>query len=240
MSEHFYLGAYWGPRPESARACADRLVFCLQTLTAHGQNFGQWYLRGYTKAEASKHPVALDPNAIETVLKRGQNRRSSGGHPIITELGYSTGLWNGDLRQSVGLSVLCGCWSAAVDNAFVLNLPETFARSASLTGFDAGRSLVEAAVESWDPDYAVLGTDNIRSVQATELGQPILGWITYLPARGQRLPPLPAPAKVESLSNGGLLVALAPTYDEVAPALVRDVAALLLQAGLLHRPSQPR
>ncbi|MFY0570958.1 Imm52 family immunity protein [Archangium lansingense] len=43
MQDKYYVGAYWGPRKETALECARRAEFFLHRLARCDPSFAQWY-----------------------------------------------------------------------------------------------------------------------------------------------------------------------------------------------------
>jgi len=177
--------------------------------------------------------VAIEVNALASLLRGGRNRRASESS-VISDLGYLTGLWNGDFDQSVGLSITCGSWSPRLLNAIVLNLPNPAGRAVVLVEPATAKALVQVMVDAWDPDWAMLGTNTLRSAQHPQPRQPVVGWLTYLAGDRPRPDALPDGVTMEPMGRGGVLVALTPRFEDATPALARETAETLDAAGALR------
>jgi hypothetical protein len=223
MDEPFYLGAYWGPRRESVEDCAERLARCLGDLAACNDSLAQW----------SKKPsgaVEVTTSSLRELLLAGVNRRDADGTPIA-ELGFSAGLWNGDRKVPVGLSVTCGAWTSTpgVMNAVVLDLP-TPGEAPALYELDTARCLMRAVVEAWEPDWATLTTYELADALDAGPREPAVGWLTFL--AGGRPVAADVPARREELGSGALLVA-AERVEDVGVARVSALAGALRSVGAL-------
>ncbi len=181
MGSH-YLGAYWGARAETLEQCTDRCVSFLKRIGSVDPALGTWYQKGRSRRDALRKPVEPTPVRIRDLLLAGRNRRDLGDRPVVEELGFRVGMWNGSASpDSVGLSVHCGCYTAVkgLGNALVLNLPspEGEVGRRLFTGATAG-ALVEAVVESWEPTWATWTSHELADTQPTDGG--VVGWMTYL------------------------------------------------------------
>ncbi|MGH8884623.1 MAG: Imm52 family immunity protein [Egibacteraceae bacterium] len=236
-SDPFYLGAYWGPRSEPVQVCARRLTRCLESLGTVSEILGSWYLTGHTLQAAQRYPVAIEASALVDVLLAGQNRRDA-DKSVITELGYSASVWNGNAKAPAGVRVTCGAYTTApglVSNTFVLDLPAPDQASALYEPVLA-RKLMQAVVDAWEPDWAVLVSDSLRDAQQPRPRQPVIGWMTYLSSCQGTFPTLPNGVLAESMGKGTLIL-----FDErpcvlTAPK-VQELAALLDDAGCLQPTS---
>lgn len=233
MTDPFYLGAYWGPRPESAQVCAQRLVTCLKGLGATSDVLRSWFLKGNTQREALQRPVTIETGSLADVLLAGLNRRDV-NNSVITELGYSAGLWNGNTKTSAGFRVRCGASTTVarmMSNTFVLDLPP-FGQADAPDPVPL-KSFIHAVIDAWEPDWAVLVSDALRDAQQTHPRQPVIGWMTYLSSWRGAIPALPDDFFAEPMDGGTLIV-----FDKDPSALstlkVQELATLLSAAGLLR------
>ena len=175
----FYVGAYWGARPESSHRCAERFARCAARLGDIDEVLGSWYRQGANRA-AAKMPVDLDPEPLSRLLSQGQNRRDVGGE-VIQELGFSFALWNGAI-PAVGMSGTVGAHPATpgVLNSFVLDLPPPSPAARRLYEPRAAEAVFDAVIEAWEPDWATWTSHALRSAQDAAPREPVVGWITYL------------------------------------------------------------
>lgn len=162
-----FIAAYWGRRPEPKGRVADRLADFLQAVASSGDALATWYLKGRSR-ELAKTPVA--PTALQLAAFLKTNRRDDNGE-VMSELGFSLGLWNGG---HVSLQATIGAFSPHVQNSVVLSYDRK--------SFDLDRSIcraaLEAAVQAFDPDKAVVtSTEYLETVGVTEPSE--AGMLTY-------------------------------------------------------------
>lgn len=234
MAEPFYLGAYWGPRRESAEACAEHLADCIARLGACSELFERWYEKTDRKAAAKRSSVPLDPGALRELILLGANRCDADGSPI-EELGFSVGLWNGDREAPIGLSVNCGGWTSTpgVLNAFVLDLPPLLpGPAAQLYGLDAARAIMRATVEAWEPDWATLTSYELAAALDPAPREPSVGWITFFSDRRALPEDLPV-ALGERMPGRGTLLIATDRVEDVDASRLREIVAMLEEAGTL-------
>jgi hypothetical protein len=142
-----FVGAYWKQRKESREEVAARLVRFLSAAAGQGSLFSKWYLKGRTPSGA-RTPLSMDSTSIAKHLR--VNRRDVGGQEM-TELGYRLAVWNGN---GVSLEATLGVTSPYVRNSVVLSFEKGQDR---LSKKDC-RTLIEAAVQAFDPEHAVITT----------------------------------------------------------------------------------
>lgn len=173
MKERPLAAAYWGPRPESQRACAERMQAFLAAI-ASVPGLDGWFHLGRSRATATK-PLVVDIDAIQRTLR--PNHRDTDRAPI-PELGFRMGVWNGRDDRSASLSIHCAATVEVVKNAVVLNLP-TLELPLDDSAIESLRTVMEALIGAWDPDNAVVTT---RAEIARAGGGPPWaagGWLTY-------------------------------------------------------------
>lgn len=245
--ETYYAGAYWGARKESPQECARRTAAFLDLLAQCEPFLAQWYKPTRSLKDARKYPLMPpDVPTLTELFRRGVNREKGG--PAIEELGFSFWFGNGGGHyDSSDLRILCGCYSEVVPNACVLTLPtlgyganaERVLTAPVLTG--AVRSMALA----WEPDWGVVMSHEHREMDAaqSEPEAPYVGWVTYLARHRGRVPPLPAPVRIEPVEDKGTLIILTPErFTASNPehvALAARVRELLDRAGLL-KPLLPQ
>jgi len=229
----FYVGAYWGERPESSEACAERLLACLGRLAEIDDVFTGWRQKGWTPAEAvAEDPVPVDRSSLGALVRAGRNRRDF-DHSVIEELGYGVSLWNGNSRRSSGFSMLCGSFAGPnVANVFVLNLPREDDLCSWMT-WEKARRIVVCLVTAWEPKWATLSSHEWREAQQPPAGTPVVGWLTYL--SGLPSPPLPAEARSEPMGDGVLISASEDCNGQLSQA-VADITSVLKKGGALQPP----
>ncbi len=234
VDEPFYLGAYWGPRREPVGACAQRLADCVARLGACSELLRTWYEKADRKADARHRPVVPAAEVLRKLMVAGVNRRDANGS-VIEELGFSVGLWNGDHKTSVGLSISCGGWTSVpeVMNAFNLDLPTPAEElGGQIYELDTALAIMRVVVGAWEPDWATL--TSYRLADAVDAGprKPIVGWITFLADRREVPSRLPVAAR-ESMAGQGTLLVAAERAGEVGSSRLREIARALNEAGAL-------
>jgi hypothetical protein len=94
---------------------------------------------------------------------------------------------------------------------------------------------MEAVVDAWEPDWAVLDSDDLHEMPATPR-KPRVGWLTYLSGARGKPEALPRPVEVRPMGRG-MLIALVPDVVSAdarqAAALARRVTDMLESTGLL-------
>lgn len=224
MTNNFYVGAYWGPREESALDCAKRLSNCLARLSAAHPNLATWHPKGASKAASSGDSVSMAPGDLVRLLVRGRNRRDVDGS-VMEELGFRASLWNRE-KVAVAFSVTCGSYlaSGAVMNTFVIQLPTPEADALELFEPGVAQAMTYALVDSWDPEWATWASFSMREAQASG-SEPIIGWLTYLGPRysaGALAEDLPSGASLTSHSPG-VVIKIGESALEVSDEQVLEV-----------------
>jgi hypothetical protein len=238
--ETYYAGAYWGPRKESPEECAQRAAAFLNLLAPCDPFLAHWYKPAKSLKDARKYPLMPpDVPTLTELFRRGVNREKGG--PVIEQLGFTFSFGNGGSKYDrADLRISCGKYSEAVSNRCVLSLPtpgygasaDRVLTASVLTG--AVRSMALAG----DPDGAVATSDSHRrSMRETSRAGAFVGWVTYLSRRLGRVPPLPAPVRIEPVEDRGALIVLTPerltASDPEHVELGRRVGELLTRAGLM-------
>jgi hypothetical protein len=65
---------YWGPRPESVHACAERYARWLRDLAAIEPFFTTWYELGWSRRDALRKPVVPTTEHLERLLAASPTR----------------------------------------------------------------------------------------------------------------------------------------------------------------------
>jgi len=230
MAENFYVGAYWGPRRESAAECAMRLSGCLSQLALAHPLLATWYLKGSSRAAASKVAVDASPENLLHLLNRGRNRRDIGGS-IIEELGFRASLWNRQ-KSAVSLTVTCGSYlaSGAVWNSVAIQLPPLGLEGSELYEPSTARAITRSIVDAWNPAWATWASYTMRDVQQPS-STPVFGWLTYLNSSlGARISTVPLPPDVSVAKDlNGIMVQIG---EDPVKANVTQVLGLLAALDL--------
>src|ERR1700761_8305651 len=98
MQETYFIGAYWGPRRESALECARRAERFLHLLAKCDPSFNHWYRggRGFPR-ELPGYPVRGDVEELQQAFLRGRNRTDA-SRKVIEELGFTDRVWNAKIE----------------------------------------------------------------------------------------------------------------------------------------------
>ena len=240
MQEDYYLGAYWGPRKETALECARRAELFFHMLARCDPTFVQWYRGGRgAPRELPGHPVRPVATEWEQLFLRGMNRADA-DRKVIEDLGFSEYVWNAK-RGRTRVELHCGEYSPFGEGNTCLILPpdEGPERERILAAPVLAEVLTSVAT-AWDPDFAMVSSiEMVRLVQKRKK-EVRVGWLTYLSRRLGSLPPLPAPVRIEPVGTLGWLLVLSlepmTASNPEHVAFTARVRELLDRAGLIERP----
>ncbi|MFL5358671.1 Imm52 family immunity protein [Archangium sp.] len=238
--ESYYVGAYWGPRKETALECARRAELFFHMLARCDPSFTHWYHAGRgSPRELPGWPVRTEVEELEKFFLKGSNRTDV-GREIIEDLGFMQMMWN-EKKEATRLDLRCGKYSPWGGPNYCLLKPhrqgvvrERLLRVPVLT------EVLTSMATAWDPDYAMASSNEMVDLVEKEGGEVRVGWLTYLSRRLGTLPPLPAPVRIEPVGALGWLLVLSPepmtaSNPEHVAFTVR-VRELLDRAGLIARP----
>ncbi|MBB4853642.1 hypothetical protein HNP40_001008 [Mycobacteroides chelonae] len=236
-----HISAFWGPRAQSADESAEVVSTFLSSLAAIDASLDNWRERASTKIEATKQPLINDPARLSDLLSSGQNRRDTNGK-VITELGYTVGLWNGDTTSDASVNIHIGATSQWVPNSVSIALPDPAIRPDPYK-YDSARTILALIINAFHPDRAVW-TNSVLTKQQTEpdsltddggyiLGQLVghpAGWGTFLADDSnvvfdQAL--LPQSARIERVNSGTLVI----VGDEPGNPSIEDVLQIRKAMG---------
>ena len=239
MIETYYIGAYWGARKEDAEACARRTAACVQLLAPVDPLFASWFKGSRSLKQSLQRPLELELSSLQQYIQR-EIMRDSRRKPM-EQLGFSVGLWNG--RQGgnhAWLSIACGGYSEVTGNRCVLDAPDEGPGSERVLTAPFQVAALRAIATAWDPDWGAAISNVHRDIIEKKSPDVWVGWVTYLSRRLGRVPPLPAPVRIEPVEDKGALVILTPErFTASNPehvALAERVRELLDRAGLLKAP----
>ncbi|MFL5345811.1 MAG: Imm52 family immunity protein [Hyalangium sp.] len=240
MHEDYYLGAYWGPRKETALECARRAELFFHMLARCDPTFAQWYRGGRGAPRGLPgYPVRPEVEEWEELFRRGRNRTDV-GKKIIEELGFSEFVWNAKTLERTRLEFHCGGYSRGVPNSCLLYPPELGPGRERILSAPVLAEVLTCVATAWDPDSAMASSTEMVRLVEKEGDEVRVGWLTYLTRRLGTLPPLPAPVRIEPVGTLGWLLVLSPepmtaSNPEHVAFTVR-VRNLLDRAGLIARP----
>ncbi|WP_342747771.1 Imm52 family immunity protein [Melittangium boletus] len=240
MFERHYLGAYWGPRRETALECARRAELFFHLLARCDPMFAQWYRggRGFPR-ELPGYPVRSDAEEWEQLFLRGRNRTDVGKN-VIEDLGFTEHVWNAKkVRTRVQLH--CGEYSPwGSGNTCLLYPPEEGPGREQLLRAPLMTAVLSSVATAWDPDFAMVSSTDMVDLIEKRNREVRVGWLTYLSRRLGRVPPLPAPVRIEPVGElGWLLILSSEAMTASNPehvAFTARVRELLDRAGLIERP----
>jgi hypothetical protein len=247
MMETYYAGVYWGVRKETAMECAQRARNFFEALSTCDPSFGQWYTIAKRKADKDRArglpglPVdTSDVAQLEALFQRGRNRTDV-GRKVIEELGFGLMAWNSKKGETL-LQINCGTYSPHSTNVCKADLPSEGPSAERLLDAPALARVLTTMARGWDPDYGVATSHEVTQLlPRTPLHEADVGWVMYFSRRRGRVPPLPAPVRIEPVGTEGTLVTLTPERFTAANpehvALALRVRELLGRAGLLQPPA---
>jgi hypothetical protein len=238
--ESYYVGAYWGPRKETALECARRAELFFHMLARCDPSLAQWYHAGRgSPRELPGWPVRPEVEELEKFLLKGRSRTDV-GKEVIEDLGFMRVMWNAK-EGATDLGLRCGKYSPwGGPNYCLLNPPRQGAARERLLRVPVLTEVLTSMATAWDPDYAMASSNEMVDLVEKEGGEVRVGWLTYLSRRLGSLPPLPAPVRIEPVGALGWLLTLSPepmtaSNPEHVAFTVR-VRELLDRAGLIARP----
>jgi hypothetical protein len=211
-----YIGAYWGPRQESAGQCAERMLACLTEFHGIGGVIASWYDKARNKRDANHRQEELQrplhmwgDEELVRLFEGGRNRRDL-DHSVIEELGFRATAWNwsepksaSSSSETMKMTVTCGCYSHRVGNALVLDFPEVLGDRAEK---ESALKALMAVVRAWEPDWAGLISRASRNARQFTPGSPFVDWMIYLKQTNIDASELPSSASVVSVDGKGTIV----------------------------------
>jgi hypothetical protein len=231
LGETYYAGAYWRIRKEPPEECGRRAEAFFKALSPLDPSFSHWFKLGRSRQEALKHRIETDHTTLQKMFRRGKDK-------VVEELGFRISGWNGESNDdSCGFYITCGGHADKVGNLCLLNLPHGGGPNAQrvLTA-PVLAGLVRAMVVAWEPDDAIAMSHSHRDLIPDPAPDVLVGWVTYLSHWRGKVPPLPAPVRIEPVEDKGTLIVLTPErFTASNPehvALAERVRELLDRAGL--------
>jgi hypothetical protein len=243
VREDYYVGAYWGPRKETALECARRAELFFHMLARCDPTFAQWYRGGRgAPRELPGHPVRPDMQEWEQLFLRGRNRTDE-GKKVIEDLGFTEYVWN-DKKIRTRLELHCGAYTPwGGPNLSLLYPPKEGPVRERLLSAPVLAEVLTSMATAWDPDFAMATSDAMLDLVEKRKWEVRVGWLTYLSRRLGKLPPLPAPVRIEPVGTLGWLLVLSPERMTASNpehvAFTTRVRELLDRAGLIEIPEPP-
>ncbi len=243
MPENHHVGAYWGPRKEPAAECGRRAELFFHMLARCHSTFGQWYRRGRgAPRELPGHPVQPVMTEWEQLFSRGRNRTDF-GKQVIEDLGFREQVWNSK-KDPTYLRFHCGAYApGGGPNNCLLYPPREEPMRGQILSMPVLSGVLTSMASAWDPDFAIASSTDMVCLIEKRGWEVRVGWLTYLSCRLGRLPPLPAPVRIEPVGTLGWLLVLSEqpmtASNPEHVAFTARVRELLDRAGLIERPDPP-
>jgi len=240
MLEDYYVGAYWGPRKETARECARRAELFFHMLARCDPTFAQWYRGGRGAPRGLPgHPVRPEVEEWEQLFLRGRNRNDV-DKGVIEDLGFREIVVNAR-KDSTSLHLHCGAYSPwGGGNTCLIFPPLEGPVAERILSAPVLAEVLTSMTTAWDPDFAMASSSEMVDLVEKRKREVRVGWLTYLSRRLGKLPPLPAPVRIEPVGTLGWLLVLSPERMTASNpehvAFTARVRELLDRAGLIDRP----
>jgi hypothetical protein len=233
MNESYYVGTYWGGRPESAEQCARRAETFFRLLAASHPSYARWFEQHNSTKKALQLEFEPTFDAFMRFFTRKKNQAGRDG--------FSFAAWTGHVKQDQGGMVMLGCGgdAEATPNMVFLDFPSEPLGGERQITLPVLTEVMRAMVLAWEPDWAVASPWTFPE-QMSSNSQPgmFVGWLTYYSRQWGEVPPLPAPVRVEPFEERGTLVVLTPerlsAHDPEHVALGHRVQAILDAKDLLR------
>jgi hypothetical protein len=203
--------------------------------------FARWFKNAKSLKETLKHPLDSD---LEGLSKHIQRKMMKDDRRMpMPELGFSLGLWNGGGGQEdVWLRIACGGYVEQLPNSCTLRAPDEGSIGERVLSTSFQTHVLRAIAIAWDPDWGEALSEAHRDLMKDKRDV-LVGWVTYLSRRMGRVPPLPAPVRIEPVGElGSLIILTSERFTASNPEhleLAQRVHEHLDRAGLLQRPVAP-
>jgi hypothetical protein len=219
----FFVGVYWGPRPEAVDRCAARLARVLKQAGEKNPLLDRWYRPGKSRTQALSRPTPVDEAAIRMLLEAGAKDN------VSSDLGFPLQLWNGrDKGQSATFSAYCGGNTDFALNNMLFRLPSEAPNPLSLAA--EAESLLVRWVEEVDPDWGLV-KDQRNPPPIPDSAKTSSGWVLYFAARKGPIPPLPPSVRLSTTPTAsGTIIRLTEDLFDLKRADHLEVAAKVDQA----------
>jgi Immunity protein 52 len=168
-----FIGAYWSARQESREEAAARVVEFLRAIASVDELVAKWFLKKRNKKAAD---IEVQLTAADVARRMTTNR-----YDPVPELGFNLGVWNGSHVEgsSIGLSMTIGGYSRVAKNAMVMTAHH------AITAGDKLRRIMNAAVDSFDPENAAITSHRLIDRKGVKLPWEA-GWLLYERGKGVR------------------------------------------------------
>ncbi|WP_224245627.1 immunity 52 family protein [Hyalangium gracile] len=233
MIETYYAGSYWLARRESAEACARRAERFFLLLGRCDPAWTRWYEPAGSFKEARDRLFTTDAENFQKLFARKEHRIGDG---------YSFHLWAGDSQEETsGVDGRCGSADLRLSSNSVLRPYDEGLIGERVLTAPVMTEVLRAMAMAWDPEWGVATSEAHRDtvVKGFPHAGTFVGWVMYFSRLRGKVPPLPAPVRIEPVEEKGTLVILTPErFTASNPehvALAARVHELLDRAGILRR-----
>lgn len=144
------VGVYWSARSDDLSGCTKKALDHFRLL-AQFRGLDRWFRKAARKPKA---PSEVDVTSAEMLTGLWKVNRRDTDRTVITELGWSLSLWNGDLNGlSASTGLHCSSTSKWVGNSALVEVD----RDSAIGIEDAAAiELLKKLVELWDADTGIV------------------------------------------------------------------------------------
>jgi len=233
MIETYYAGSYWLARPEPAEACARRAERFFHLLGRCDPAWTRWFETADSFEQARRLQFATDAANFQKLFARKENQLGDG---------FTFHLWTGDnLEETSGVDGACGSADPRPPSSCVLKPYDEGLVGERVLTASVMAEVLRAMALAWDPEWGVATSHQHleMAVKGFPYAGTFVGWVMYFSRLRGKVPPLPAPVRIEPVEDKGTLVTLTPEWFTASNpehvALAARVHELLDKAGLLRR-----
>jgi hypothetical protein len=209
MLETYYAGVYWGVRPETAAECAEHALLFFEKLKQIDPSWQQWCRSG--KRPRGAPPLTANVNdkqELEELFRRGRNRANI-RKEVDEELGFYITVWTPEKKNYTMVHVDCGVYTPFSNNNCWVALPSEGSARERLLNVSVMTQLLTCMVMAWDPDWGIATSHDLHDlIPRRSREEYAVGWLTYCSNRQGRVPPLPAPIRIDRVEDKGTLITL--------------------------------
>jgi len=158
---YHFIGAYWGPRPESREEVAVKLLAFVDEISVFEESFLYWHIASPKAEKKNPPPPRLTKEYIASELTIQKTDFSSISMP---EIGFGFMAWTkSNAKFDATLSATCGVYSEHINNRVILD----FNKLRTLPSKYLLKDIFAIMVKIFKPDRAVI---NFSGNFSTETG----------------------------------------------------------------------
>ncbi|EPX61214.1 hypothetical protein D187_000997 [Cystobacter fuscus DSM 2262] len=154
-------------------------------------------------------------------------------------MGFRQSMWNAK-KEATDINIHCGMYTSWAPNSCLLKVTRESPIRERLLSASVLTGVLTAMATAWDPDFAMASSSEMVELLEKQGFEVRVGWLTYLSRRRGRLPPLPAPVRIEPVGTLGWLLVLSPepmtASNPEHVAFSSRIRELLDRAGLIAWP----